>query len=186
MPLTPEQQETHDEIYRHARSTARRWGVPLEDLVQEGWVKALKIREKWTPDRGPWKTYLGFCIHQTLVTYAAQARVIVNLPKWGPAPTLRANPNLARTKSIVPARTSHISPNDNRHEMLEEAEPPNLEEYVYAQQLLSLSDDLFGEGTSERLRAHMLAGAPLPKDLQHKFRQARQGNIARKVRRKLH
>ena len=58
----------------------RRWGAPLEDLVQEGNVGLLKAVEHFDPDRGArLSTYAGYWIRSEIREYVARHYRIVRL-----------------------------------------------------------------------------------------------------------
>ena len=58
----------------------RRWGAPLEDLVQEGNLGLLKAVEHFDPERGArLSTYAGFWIRSEIREYVARHCRIVRL-----------------------------------------------------------------------------------------------------------
>ncbi len=58
----------------------RRWGIPLEDLVQEGNMGLLKGAERFDPDRGcRLATYAAYWIRAEIREYVARGYRIVRL-----------------------------------------------------------------------------------------------------------
>src|SRR5262249_28978801 len=58
----------------------RRWGLPLEDIVQEGNIGLLKAAERFDPDRGcRLATYAAYWIRAEIREYVARGYRIVRL-----------------------------------------------------------------------------------------------------------
>src|SRR5689334_13402704 len=58
----------------------RRWGLPLEDVVQEGNIGLLKAAERFDPDRGcRLATYAAYWIRAEIREYVARGYRIVRL-----------------------------------------------------------------------------------------------------------
>src|SRR5581483_8091630 len=58
----------------------RRWGVPMEDIVQEGNIGLLKAAERFDPERGcRLATYAAYWIRAEIREYVARGYRIVRL-----------------------------------------------------------------------------------------------------------
>ncbi len=89
----------------------RRWGLPMEDIVQEGNIGLLKAAERFDPDRGcRLATYAAYWIRAEIREYVARGYRIVRL--GSPRASGARSASTGRRTSATPRRwpSSAVSP----------------------------------------------------------------------------
>ncbi len=164
-----QQQEIHKIVVTYAKPIARRWQVPLEDVVQQGWEEALTLLKKYD-GRAPLKNFLAFCLHRHLSEYAAVSRTIVQIPKANSVAVCTQLGQRLSTWSNVDA---------------ERVDNSSIESWVRLDQALKVCEEVIGEGACDAIRNHVLTDAKIPAQFRRKICQFRKGKLSRRLTQKL-